>query len=163
MSKINLKSKKVKSIIGVSGFLAVSAICVTSVSLSSVLNNNRNILTTKYSMGNYVFNSYSDLENYIQQNCLVGTANIESRNKWSITKNGQMVYYTDPALLREAVGNQIQKISGTTSLQNIVSDDVNGISYNDLSRIQFNNNNINKTTIYRGLNNSLFLKYIPLK
>ncbi len=156
MSKINLKSKKVKSIIGVSGFLAVSAICVTSVSLSSVLNNNRNILTTKYSMGNYVFNSYSDLENYIQQNCLVGTNNIESRNKWSITKNGQMIYYTDPALLREAVGNQIQKISGTTSLQNIVSDDVNGISYNDLSRIQFNNNNINKTTIYRGLNNSLY-------
>ena len=32
-----------------------------------------------------------------------------------------MVYYTDPALLREAVASEIQKISGTTSLQNIVS------------------------------------------
>ena len=67
-----------------------------------------------------------------------------------------MIYYTDPTLLREAVANEIKKISGTTSLQNIVSDDINGISYNDLSKIQFNSNSKNKTTIYRGLNNSLY-------
>ena len=155
MSKLNLKNKKLRSIIGISGFLAVSAICVTSVSLSSTLKNNNAVLSTNYLMGDHTFNSYLDLENYIQQSCLIGTADIETRNKWSITKNGQMVYYTDPALLREAVASEIQKISGTTSLQNIVSDDVNGISFNDLSRIQFNNN-IDKTTIYRGLNNSLF-------
>ncbi len=149
------KNKKLKSIIGVSGFLVVSAICITSVSLSSILKNN-SVLSTKYLMGNYTFNNYLDLENFIQQTYLVGTANIETRNKWSITKNGQMIYYTDPTLLREAVANEIKKISGTTSLQNIVSDDINGISYNDLSKIQFNSNSKNKTTIYRGLNNSLY-------
>lgn len=155
MSKINLKNKKIRSIVGICGFLSVAAICVSSVSLSSALNNKNSILTTKYSMGNHVFDSYLDLENYIQQTCLVGTADIETRNKWSINKDEKMIYYTDPALLREAVASEIKKISGTTSLQNIVSDDVNGIDYNDLSRIQFGNN-INKTTIYRGLNNSLF-------
>ena len=74
------KNKKLKSIIGVSGFLVVSAICITSVSLSSILKNN-SVLSTKYLMGNYTFNNYLDLENFIQQTYLVGTANIETRNK----------------------------------------------------------------------------------
>ena len=88
MSKLNLKNKKLRSIIGISGFLAVSAICVTSVSLSSTLKNNNAVLSTNYLMGDHTFNSYLDLENYIQQSCLIGTADIETRNKWSITKNG---------------------------------------------------------------------------
>ena len=81
MSKLNLKNKKLRSIIGISGFLAVSAICVTSVSLSSTLKNNNAVLSTNYLMGDHTFNSYLDLENYIQQSCLIGTADIETRNK----------------------------------------------------------------------------------
>ncbi|MBD5423091.1 MAG: hypothetical protein HDR43_01180, partial [Mycoplasma sp.] len=119
MPKIDKKKAKIRQALYAGGFLLVSGICITSVSLSSILSKNRNYSNASFYFDDNVFSSYGDLENYVQSNYFVENLNVENRDKWSITKNGKTFYYNDPALLRKNVANEIKKINGKTSLPNI--------------------------------------------
>lgn len=156
---MNKKRKKLKSIIVSSAFCLVSAICITSVALSSINWNSNQ--SQRFYFKDQIFNSYADLSKYIEENCFNSISFVENRDKWSINKNGTTFFFNDPQLLREELSKDIKKYTGTTSLKIINSDELEGISSGDLAKIYFNKPEI--TTIYRGKNNSIFNSAIEAK
>ncbi len=147
---MNKKSK----ILSVFGFLSISAITVGSVSLSTTGLFQSNYRRQNYYFDNRLFSSYAELSNYVNDNLFDSNVQVENRNKWSIVKDGKIIYYSDPKNLRDSLKKDITNYKGKTSLSKINSDDQYGISASDLSKIYFNNPG--KATIYRGRNNSIF-------
>lgn len=146
-------TKKNRSKIAIIGFISIAGITIGSVSLS-VVNINQSLSSKKYYYNERIFNSYAEISNYVEDNLFNSISFVENRNKWSITKNNELIYFSNPKDLRNFLTSEIKKYSGITSNINITSDEKYGLTPTTLSKIYFNNPN--KKIIYRGKNNSIF-------
>ncbi len=156
-----MKSRKLKSILSYGILGTAIAVVGLTTSLSTYFEAKRSsLINTYYSFDGKQFRTFNELSRAMQNEYLSDKFNVANRNKWSIKDGDSILYFNDPRLLRDHVGNKITSYNSYSSYD-ITNDFIEGngsINPYAFSKLHFINENDllkNTSTVYKGINNSI--------